>query len=330
MSATRTAPKLISGLVVVDSASEAIAEIHREIVRQLEGAGLDYELIYLLGTSDAGIRQQLESLVAAEPGPMRVLQFALPVTEAAMLRGGAEEARGDLLATFAACYETDLDVFSELVEAVREGADLAFAARTEGTARLASFQSVVFNKMVAWTTGLGFRDIASRTRLLRRCVLEEIPLYGDFHRYLPVLAHRSAFRVREIPAHEHSGARTARLRSPLAYLLRAMDTLSVVFISRFTRYPLRLFGGVGALFAASGALILFVIGVQRMLGTPLANRPILVIAALLIGLGVQGFAIGLLGELQLYFSGRHVRDYRIATILESETPPLPPSAADES
>jgi hypothetical protein len=247
-----------------------------------------------------------------------------------MLRGGAHEARGDLLATFPACYETDLGVFPALYEAVLGGADLAFAARTQGTGTLSSFQSHLFNKAVAWATGLGFRDIASRTRLLRKSVLEEIPLYGDFHRYLPVLAERSAFRVREIPAAEHPRATTPLLRSPLTYLWRALDTLTVVFISRFTRYPLRLFGGVGAIFAAAGALILLVIGVQRMLGTPLANRPILVIATLLLGLGVQAFAIGLLGELQLYFSGRRMRDYRIATILQADPPPLPPGAPDGS
>lgn len=319
------APKMISALVVVDSSSEAISEIHRDIVAQLATVGLEYEVIYLLGTSDSRIRQELTELVAAESGPIRVLQFALPVTEAAMLRGGAQQAGGDLLATFAACYETELTVFPALYEAVLGGADLAFAARTQGTAPISSFQSRLFNKAVSWATGLGFQDIASRTRLLRKNVLDEIPLYGDFHRYLPVLAERSAFGVREIPAAEHPRATTALLRSPLTYLWRILDTLTVVFISRFTRYPLRLFGGMGAIFAASGALILLVIGVQRILGTPLANRPILVIATLLIGLGVQGFAIGLLGELQLYFSGRSTRDYRIATVLQADPPPLPPA-----
>jgi len=328
VSAAQPVPKMISALVVVDASANAIPEIHGEIVARLEATGLEYEMIYLLGSSDRDIRQQLEDLLASEPRPIRVLQFALPVTEAAMLRGGAQQARGELLATFPACYETDLSVFPALWDAVAGGADMAFAARTQGTAGISSFQSHLFNKAVAWATGLGFRDIASRTRLLRKSVLEEIPLYGDFHRYLPVLAERSAFRVREIPASEDPRATTPLLRSPLTYLWRALDMLTVVFITRFTRYPLRLFGGVGAVFAASGAVILFVIGVQRILGTPLANRPILVVATLLLGLGVQGFAIGLLGELQLYFSGRRTRDYRIAAVLQSDPPALPAGVPD--
>jgi hypothetical protein len=99
--------------------------------------------------------------------------------------------------------------------------------------------------------------------------------------------------------------------------------LTVMFVSRFTRYPLRLFGGVGSAFAALGVVIFLVIGIDRLFGTPLSNRPILVLATLLVGLGVQSFTIGLLGELILFFRARTVRDYRIAAVYESSPPPLP-------
>jgi hypothetical protein len=82
---------------------------------------------------------------------------------------------------------------------------------------------------------------------------------------------------------------------------------------------------VGSLFASVGVLLLLVIGVQRLTGTPLADRPILVLATLLIGLGVQAFSIGLLGELLLFFHARRVRDYRVQAVYEAETPALPAS-----
>ncbi len=327
MSASEAAIKKISVLIVVDAPSEAIREVHSELVQRLQDMGAEYELLYLVGTADERTREEIHRILAQKSAPLRVLEFALPVSEAAMLTAGAQQAQGDLLATLPACHESDLRVLPELSEAVLEGADLAFACRSTG---FSSFQSRIFNKAVSLATGTDFRDIASRTRVLRKRVLDEIPLYGDFHRYVPLLAERAGFRVREIPAVEHPSAGAPGLRTPLSYFWRGIDILSVLFISRFTRYPLRLFGGVGAAFAALGGLILLVIGVQRILGTPLANRPILVLAALLLGLGVQGFAIGLLGELQLYFSARRVRDYRITAVYESDPPPLPEKGGPES
>ena len=114
------------------------------------------------------------------------------------------------------------------------------------------------------------------------------------------------------------------------YLWRSIDLLSVFFLSRFTRRPLRLFGGIGSLFGLAGASILAVVGVQRILGEPLADRPILVLGTLLLGLGVQIFTIGLLGELLLFFHARDIRDYRVADVYESEDPPLPLPEADEA
>jgi hypothetical protein len=326
LSASEADFKKLSVLIVVDTSSEGIADIHREVAHQLQDLGEKCDLLYLVGTADERVREEIRRILALGSIPVRVLQFALPVSEAAMLSAGAQQAQGDLLVTIPACYETDLSVLPTLVEAVVAGADLAFACRSTG---LSSFQSRMFNKAVSLATGSAFHDIASRTRVMRKRVFEEIPLYGDFHRYVPILAERSGFRVREIPADEHPRADTPRLRSPLSYLWRGIDILSVLFISRFTRYPLRLFGGAGAGFAALGGLILLVIGVQRILGTPLANRPILVLATLLLGLGVQAFAIGLLGELLLYFSARRVRDYRITAVFQSDPRPLPPREGPE-
>ena len=330
MSAQGEPKKMLSAVIVVNSLSKALLDIHKEIVQQLDALEVEYEMLYLVGVSDESIRSDLQRIVAQASPPVRVLEFALPVTEAAMLRAATEEARGDLIATFPACYEVDLRVVSDLYQAVLAGVDLAVACRSSGPAPLSSIHSRFFNKVVSWATGSGFRDTASHTRLLRRQVLEEIPLYGDFHRYVPVLAARSAFRVREIPADEHPNAVGPLFRSPLSYLWRGIDILTLVFISRFTRYPLRLFGGIGAAFAAVGALMLLVVGAQRLVGTPLADRPILALAVLLVGLGVQAFAIGLLGELQLYFSARRVRDYRIAATYESSPPPLRPGSEPDS
>jgi hypothetical protein len=170
-------------------------------------------------------------------------------------------------------------------------------------------------------------------RVMRREVLEEIPLYGEFHRFLPAMASRLGFAVRGVKAEPDGRARTPRysLRAGFGY---ALDLLTLFFLSRFTHKPLRLFGGVGATFASLGGGVLAVTVVQRLLGKSLADRPALVLGVLLVGIGVQLFTIGLLGELLVFFHAREIPEYRVAAIYESPgARPLkspPPPGGDES
>jgi hypothetical protein len=196
---------------------------------------------------------------------------------------------------------------------------------TSDSSRFAVAQSRFFNRVLSLSAGMRIHDVASGTRALRREVLGEIPLYGDFHRYLPVLAARAGFRIAEVPSAPYASALRTTWHAPSIYLFRLIDVLTVFFISRFTRRPLRLFGSFGLLFLALGLPILGFIGVERIFGTPLGDRPILVLATLLIGLGVQSFTIGLLGELLLFFNAGSLRDYRVSELWEPDVRLAPPS-----
>jgi hypothetical protein len=317
--------KAISVLVSVTAEADDLLELHSELVTELDKLGEDYELLYLLGAATRRAIDQARSLQEQDPARVRVLQFAQTVGRAGMLSAGVERARGDVIFTVPARFEVDLGVIGELHAAIRAGTDLAFASRTRGNVGIsARMQSELFNKLVSMASGSRFRDIASETRALHREVARETPLYGDFYRYLPLLAERLGFRVQEIPAAQHSRAAAPVVHAPRIYLWRAIDILSIFFISRFTRHPLRLFGGVGSAFAAVGLVILLIVAIQRFAGTDLAERPVLVLGTLLVGLGVQAFTIGLLGELILFFNARSIRDYRITAIYEASPPPLEP------
>ncbi len=305
----------LSVLVPVPSSAHELYALHEALSAELQGLAPELELLYLVGTADPETLAQVERVSAeAKPG-VRILRFADTVGEAPMLSAAADEAEGDLLLTLPARFEVDLGELGGLLEAVRDGTQLAIAARRRReSGNAARRQSELFNRLMSWAAGSHFHDIASGTRALRPAVLKEIPLYGEFHRYLPVLAERAGFDVREVAVAQDSRARPPSVHPPFLYLWRALDVLAVFFISRFTRHPLRLFGGVGAAFAGVGGLMLLLLGLQRLLGTPLGNRPLLVLATLLVGLGVQTFTIGLLGELILFFHARGIRDYRLAAV----------------
>ena len=316
-------PLEISVLVPVGGPAKDLVEVHREAVAQLEKLGAGYEFVYLVSAASEEVLERALSIRQEDPERVRVLRFARPVGDTTMLAAGFESTRGDIVITLPPYFDADPSALQALYEAIAGGTDLAFAARSAGRAGGPSrFQSRIFNRLVSWATGTRFVDVASGTRAMRRAVLEEAPLYGDFHRFLPVLAERLGFAVREVLVGRHPRATAPLVRPPGAYLWRALDILSIFFLSRFTRRPLRLFGGVGSLFGAAGAGILLVVAIQRSLGSPLADRPILVLGTLLLGLGVQALTIGLLGELMLFFHARDIRDYRIAAVYEAEVPSL--------
>jgi hypothetical protein len=312
----------LSVLVCVPAGAPDWAPQHAELERRLAALGRAWEVLYLaVAGSASGGAHAARALAARDPERVRVLEFTHAIGESSMLRAGSSQARGPLLLTLPFASEVDLAALPQLLRALDAGADVAIACRKGPSAGAAYVQSRVFNRLISWAAGMRVRDVASATRAIRRPVFEAIPLYGEFHRYLPVLAQRLGFRVVEVDAPAHAGVHRRRLHGVTTYLWRALDVLSVLFICRFTRTPLRLFGGLGACFAVLGFVLLTVIGVQRLAGVPLGNRPMLVLAMLLIGLGVQAFTIGLLGELVLFVNARGLRDYRIASVVEGAAVP---------
>jgi hypothetical protein len=147
---------------------------------------------------------------------------------------------------------------------------------------------------------------------MRREVLREIPLYGDFFRFLPVLALREGFHVEEFPARQHPKDVRTRLYSPGTYLRRLIDLLGLFFLLRFTEKPLRFFGLAGSLSSITGGIILFVLVLERMQGQPLADRPLLLLGVLLVVLGAQAIALGLVGEIIVHLHAPEHRSYRLA------------------
>jgi hypothetical protein len=199
-----------------------------------------------------------------------------------------------------------------LLDALQGGADMAVASRfprVDGW--LNRLQSRAFHRMIGGLTDRRFHDIACGVRLIRRPVAEALPLYGDLHRFLPALALREGYRVVEVPVPQHPSDARTRVYRPGVYLRRLLDVAAFFFLAKFTEKPLRFFGLVGSVFFGLGAVTSLVLLVERLAGQRIADRPLLLLAVLLIALGVQLMGLGLVGEIIVHLRSPHRRAYRV-------------------
>lgn len=244
--------------------------------------------------------------------PVRVLDVGHALGEAALLNEAITQCRGDVLVTLPGYFRVDVEVVPRLIQAIEEGADLAVARRSpRRDSWINQLQSRIFHRFLGVAAGEQIDDIACGVRAMRPRVLEEVPLYGDFFRFFPLLVRRDGFDVRQLDAEQHSGDRDTRVYRPGVYLRRLIDLLGVFFLVRFTYKPLRFFGLVGVGVALAGAVILAILFVQRLGGEGIADRPLLLLGALLLTIGIQSFALGLVGEIIVHLNAPDRSTYRV-------------------
>ena len=152
---------------------------------------------------------------------------------------------------------------------------------------------------------------------MHRRVLEEISLYGDQHRFLAILADRQGFRVAEVDVRQSPRDQFDQVYGPREYTRQALDIFTVFFLVRFTKKPLRFFGMIGlSTFSIGGILLLYLVIDRLVFGHNLADRPALLLSSLMVVLGLQIFALGLLGELIIFTHAKNIKDYQVDRIIQ--------------
>lgn len=308
-------PVEISVIVPVGGRSADPVELYGEYRSGLDALGRSYELIFVLDGPRERFSAGLKRL-AAEGATFTVVSLTRPFGEATALMAGFEHATGQVIVTLPAYHQIEAADVSRLVGALGD-CDLAIARRwPRAGGAFERMRRGAFHGLLGSVTGLKFRDLGCGARACDRRVLEEIQLYGDQHRFLPVLADRKGFRVSEIDVRQSPKDRHEGLYEPRVYTRGFLDIFTVFFLVRFTKKPLRFFGMIGVSLFALGALLVTWIVVERLFfGQELTQRPALLLSTLLVVLGLQLFALGLLGELIIFTHARQIRDYQIDTVL---------------
>ncbi len=260
---------------------------------------------------------------------LRVIELSREFGESAALAAGFDAADGAMLVTLPAYYQVDPREIPKLLAAAADDDDMLIAVHwPRAGSPFDKLRRKAFHWLFTFTSSMQYRDLGCGVRLLRRAVAAEIPLYGDQYRFLPALAARRGFRVREVELRQSPKdvfKERYRLRE---YLYRFLDVLTVFCMVRFTRKPLRFFGTIGFLAAGFGGIVTAVLVVQRLVfNTPLADRPALLLGSLLVLLGVQTFALGLIGELIILTHGSGMKEYTIRRVIQGSRIGTEPTAA---
>ncbi len=302
----------VSVIVPVAERPEPLDGLYDEYAVPLREAGYRFEFIFAAEPWRADYLPALQPL--RERGePIRTFVVGQTVGESALLKAAASEARGPIVVTLPGYRRVEASVIPGLIRRVEAGADVALAYRwPRRDAWINRIQGQAFHTLVRRLVGDRTRDVACGVRAMRRDVLRSVPLYGDFHRFFPLFARREGFAVEEVAAPQHERDAAARVYRPGVYLRRLIDLLNLFFLLRFTEKPLRFFGLVGSLLAFLGAVVLGVLFVQRIAGQGIADRPLLLLGSLLVVVGIQAIALGLVGEIIVHLHAPDRRPYRVA------------------
>ncbi len=302
--------RLVSVVVPVVERADDLLTLYRAFAAELDRRGEEHEFLFIF---DGGFTAPPELVaLSRERESVRLLSFARTFGETAALRLGIERSRGEVIMTLPAYFQVQAEGVGPLLDALQNGADMVVANRSPRVdSWLNRFQSRAFHSLVGGASGHRFHDMACGVRLIRRPVAEAVPLYGDLHRFLPALALREGYRVEEVAVPQHPNDARTRVYGPGVYLRRLLDIAAFFFLAKFTEKPLRFFGLVGSVFFGLGAVASLVLLVERIAGQGIANRPLLLLAVLLVALGVQLMGLGLVGEIIVHLRSPHRRAYRV-------------------
>lgn len=288
---------MISVVVPVRDEERTVEPLYEEISRALGGLNEPWEIVYVDDGSRDGTHAALLQLHESTSN-VRVVTMRRNAGKAAALDAGFAVVEGDVVVTMDGDLQDDPAEIPQLLAKLDEGYDLVSGWKTQRNDPFARRAfSRVFNTVTGWLSGVHLHDLNCGLKAMRVEVARNIDLYGELHRFVPVLAHDLGFRVTELGVNhrprEHGRSRYGFERYARGFL----DLLTVSFMSRYRHRPLHLFGGLGLILGTIGTVILVYLTIVKITGEPIGRRPLLLLGVLLVVVGIQFLSLGLLSEL---------------------------------
>ncbi len=304
----------LSVIIPISEHNDPVEELYFEYKAGIEAVGKNYEIIYVIDGSHDNALEELETLSQTEK--ITIITLATKFGEATALNTAFNQSSGNLLLTLPAYHQIEAVDIPKLIAPLKHS-DMALARRyPRKDSLLNRLQSSLFNYFLGYTSDLKIHDAGCSAMAFTRKLVDEVKIYGDLHRFFAVLAQREGFNITEVKVAQSSKNIHRRIYSPGVYIRRALDLLTVFFLIKFTKKPLRFFGLIGLGLAFTGFTItLYLITERLFFDIALSGRPALFLSSLMVVLGVQIIAIGLIGEIIIFTHARRIKEYTIDKII---------------
>jgi dolichol-phosphate mannosyltransferase len=318
-------PAMLSTVIPVYNERESLSTLHAELAEVAKANAYELDMIFVDDGSTDGSWPEIKRMAAADPR-VRGIRFRRNFGKAAALSAGFHAARGDLVMTLDADLQDDPREIPRFLAAMQS--DLGVVSgykqvRHDPWHKV--LPSRVFNWMVSWLTGVRLHDHNCGMKCYRREIFDEVRLYGELHRFVPVLAHARGYQVGELVIN-HRARKFGRSKYGFRRFVKGfLDLLTVKFLTGFGQRPQHFLGTVGLIFFTIGFVVLTYLAISWTINAvwpiqgwvPLHQRPAVIYSVGALLLGGQLMSLGFLAELMIAYQGRDRDTYSIA----EETPP---------
>ncbi|CUS80111.1 Glycosyltransferase involved in cell wall bisynthesis [Candidatus Kryptonium thompsonii] len=306
--------RLISIVIPLYNEVESLPELYSKIKEVVRANRYNYEIIFVDDGSTDGSLEILKQLRQNDKN-VKIISFRRNYGKSAALAVGFEHAKGDVIITMDADLQDDPHEIPNLLQKLDEGFDLVSGWKKKRYDPITkTIPSRIFNFVVSTLTGIKIHDFNCGLKAYRKTVAKDIKVYGELHRYLPVIAHWAGYKIGEVVVQHHPRKYGKTKFGVSRFLKGFLDLLTVMFTTRYFKRPLHLFGTLGLLIFILGFGITFYLSLLKIIeNISLSNRPLFILGVMLTIVGIQFISIGLLGEM-ITKAYQHLETYSIKEI----------------
>ena len=306
-----------SAIIMLEEQHEDFAEFVQNLHDLLSRKNEPFEIVIVANGTGGFLRNQMDHLQGCE-GNMKVFELNTHVSQAVCLKAGFKESSGEIILACGSYQQITNDSFGWLLDSLDSATDIINPWRKfRVDSRFKQLRSAIYNATVRRIIKSDLHDLNCTVKVFRRKVLDEVQLYGNMYRYMPIIAAQKGYKTKEVECqhYEERGGMSGISNLP-EYFTRIIDIMTLYFNTRFTKMPLRFFSTIGFGFLVTGLLIIAYVFIQKIfLGIPMGCRSILLLSIFFMVLGVQTASVGLLGEIIAFTHGRKKKEYTIEKMI---------------
>lgn len=305
----------ISVVIPIYNERDSILPLYQAIVRSLEPLHEAWEIVFVDDGSGDGSQAQLEDLAAVDRR-VRIIELRRNYGQTAAIQAGVGEATGDVVVMLDGDLQNDPADIPMMLAKLAEGYDVVHGWRRDRQDAWLNrrLPSLIANRIISRATGFPVHDLGCTLKAIRREIAQELELYGEMHRFIPILAHWHGARCVEVVTRHHP-RRFGKTKYGIGRTPRVLlDLITVKFMLDYLASPMKLFGMIGLVCGAAGLLSGLVTLLMKIVGgVDMTGNPLLLLTALCAMIGMQFFSLGLIGEVcvRIYYSRDRRKNYAV-------------------